>query len=64
MTLYSIPLSLFLSVRQYFYGKLEDIVKACRAPLFRLNVLAETKKNFPKVFINNHIQKVRELVMY
>lgn len=40
---------------------MEDIVTACRAPLFRLNVLAETKKNFPKVFSNDHIKKVRKL---
>ena len=58
LTLY---ISFSLSVRTYFYARLEDIVTACRAPFFRLNVLAETKKNFPKVFSNDHIKKVRKL---
>ena len=34
---------------------------ATRAPLFTLNVLGTTKKNFPKVFSNLHITRVRKL---
>jgi len=46
------------SLRSYFYGSLEDIVMATKAPLLKLTVLGATKKNFPKVFNNNHIEKL------
>ena len=33
---------------------------ASKAPLLRLIVKGGVKKKFPKVFVSNHIEKVRE----
>ena len=40
---------------------MEQIVRACRAPVFKFLVLSDNKKSKtrrPKVFINDHIRKV------
>ena len=48
------------SLRDYFYGTLEDVVAATKAPTLRLTVIGATKKNYPKVFRNDCIEKVGE----
>jgi len=46
------------SLRDYFYGTLEDVVAVTKAPTLRLTVIGATKKNYPKVFRNDSIEKL------
>ena len=57
---------MFFSSINAFYDTLEKIVRASRAPIFKLDVLSDHRQSprtrKPKVFFNDHIEMVVEWV--